>query len=342
MLPNATVGFFQTGKSAHSSDNHVVAKGDFHLSNSSNLALTYTHGRPFRQEPSANLHNDGTFYGFQERGTASFVTGGAAWTSESRFGYNLNDLETIDQFLLEGIAEETPFGRRTPQISSSLGFSTPTGQVWRQHGPTWTLEEKYARHLGKHSVKFGGDFMRIISGRIKLTAPSLQYQGLPDLLANIPSTINVTFGAAPHDGKSFTWGMFAQDDYRITSKLTLNIGARYDYYSNTVVTPLDPANPAAFNNLDGLVDSHFHFGPWRDPNNPYESDRWVNIGPRFGFAYNPDGQGKNGNSWRIRDSVQPADAGARPTISSHKNGPISDLLEQSGSRRQQPGFSGLQ
>ncbi len=290
--PNANTGFFQTGKSSHSRDNHVVAKGDFHLTNNSNLALTYTHGRPFRQEPSADIHNDGTFYGFQERGTASFVTGGSAWTSETRFGYNMNDLETIDQFLLNGIAEETPFGRRTPQIVSTLGFSTPSGQVWRQHGPTWTLEEKYGRHLGKHSLKFGADYMHIVSGRIKLTAPALQFQGLPDLLANVPSTINVTFGAAPHDGKSFTWGLFAQDDYRITSKLTLNIGLRYDYYSNTVVNPLDPKNPAFFNNLDGLLDNQFHFGPWRDPNNPYESDGWVNMGPRFGFAYNPDGNGK--------------------------------------------------
>jgi outer membrane receptor protein involved in Fe transport len=292
LAPAATVGFFQAGKSGHAWDNHFVTKGDFRITKTGNLALTYTHGRPYRQEPSADLHNDGTFRGFQERGTASFVTGGAAWTSETRFGYNMNDLETIDQFLLQGVAEETQFGRRTPQISSSLGFSTPSGQVWRQHGPTWTLEEKYARHVGRHSFKFGVDFMRVIVGRVKLTAPSVQYQGLSDLLANIPSTINITFGAAPHDGYSHTFGFFAQDDWRINSKLTLNIGARYDFYSNTVVSPLDPKNPAQFNNLDGLLDNRFHFGPWRDPNNPYESDGWVNIGPRFGFAYNPDGQGR--------------------------------------------------
>ena len=291
--PGSNVGFFQTGKSGHSRDNHVVAKGDFQLTNASRLALTYTHGRPFRQEPSSDLHNDTIFYGFQERATASFVTGCAAWTSETRFGFNLNDLETIDQFLLEGIAEETQFGRRTPQISASfLGFSTPTGQVWRQHGPTWTLEEKYGRYVGKHALKFGANFMRVICGRIKLTAPSVQYPNMADLLANVPSMINVTFGAAPYDGHSHNWGMFAQDDWRISSKLTLNIGARYDFYSHSVVHPLDPKNPAAFNNLDGLLDNQFRFGPWRDPNNPIESDGWVNIGPRFGFAYNPDGRAK--------------------------------------------------
>jgi outer membrane receptor protein involved in Fe transport len=290
--PDAIVGFYQTGKSGKSKDNHTVAKADFHLTDASNLAVTYTRGRPFRREPAVDLHNDGTFYGFQERGTASFVTSGAAWTSEARFGYNLNDLETIDEFLLNGIPEETQFGRRTPQIVTSLGFSTPTGQVWRQHGPTWTLEEKYARHLGKHSFKFGANFMRSVVGRTKLTAPAVQYQGMADLLANFPSQINITFGAALHDGFSHSFGAFAQDDWRVSSKLTLNLGARYDYYSNTTVKTLDKNNPAELVNLDGLLDNQFHFGPWRDPANPYEPDGWVNIGPRIGFAYNPDGQSK--------------------------------------------------
>ena len=290
--PDAMTGFYQTGKSGKSHDNHTVGKADFHLTNTSNLAVTYTRGRPFRREPAVDLRNDGTFYGFQERGTASFTTSGAAWTSETRFGYNLNDLETIDEFLLNGITEETQFGRRTPQITTSLGFSTPTGQVWRQHGPTWTLEEKYARHRGKHALKFGANFMRSVVGRTKLTAPAVQYQGLADLLANVPSQINVTFGAALHDGFSHSFGFFAQDDWRMTGKLTLNVGARYDYYSNTTVKTLDPKNPAELVNLDGLLDNQFHFGPWRDPNNPYNSDGWVNIAPRFGFAYNPDGQSK--------------------------------------------------
>jgi hypothetical protein len=75
--PDATVGFFQTGKSGQPRDNHAVAKGDFRLSNSSNLAVTYTRGRPFRREPAVDIRNDGTFYGFQERGS-QFVTSGAA------------------------------------------------------------------------------------------------------------------------------------------------------------------------------------------------------------------------------------------------------------------------
>src|SRR5262245_11524462 len=63
--PDAMVGFYQTGKAGNSRDNHTAAKADFHLTDASNLALTYTRGRPFRREPAVDLHNDGTFYGFQ-------------------------------------------------------------------------------------------------------------------------------------------------------------------------------------------------------------------------------------------------------------------------------------
>jgi len=48
------------------------------------------------------IGNDTELHGFQERGTATFVSGGAAWSSETRFGYNLQDLETFDGFLAQG------------------------------------------------------------------------------------------------------------------------------------------------------------------------------------------------------------------------------------------------
>jgi hypothetical protein len=137
-LPNqpyaatADVGFYQDSRTARAHDNHIVTKGDFRLSNYSNLALTWTHGRPNRVEPMYYIGNDTAFRGFQERGTASFVTGRASWTAESRFGYNLQDLETFDGFLAQkgpGV-ENSQFGRRIPAISTrSLSENSASPQV---------------------------------------------------------------------------------------------------------------------------------------------------------------------------------------------------------------------
>ena len=310
-----------------------MAKADFHLTNSSNLAVTYTRGRPFRREPAVDIRNDGTFYGFQERGTASFVTSGAAWTSETRFGYNLNDLETIDEFLLNGIAEETQFGRRTPQIVTSLGFSTPTGQVWRQHGPTWTLEEKYARHMGKHSLKFGANFMRSVVGRTKLTAPAVQYQGMPDLLANVPSQINITFGAALHDGFSHAFGAFAQDDWRVSSKLTVNLGARYDYYLEHHREDAGPEQSCRAGELGRPAGQSVPLWSVARSERPVQLGRLGEYRPPNRIRLQPRRPEQDGDPRRLRRPVQPANAGEHPAGSRDPDGSLPHFPEQGGSSR---------
>lgn len=299
-LPNqaysatADVGFFQDARTARAHDNHIVTKGDIRLSDYSNLALTWTHGRPYRLEPMYYINNDTEFRGFQERGTASFVTGRASWTAESRFGYNLQDLETFDGFLAQKGpgTEKSQYGLRIPAISSSLGFTTASSQIWSQYGPSWTLDQKVSRNIGKHSLKVGGNFIHRTGGRVKVANPTISYIGKPDLLADIPSTINVTFGPNFFNGNSHDIGAFLQDDWRITPKLVINLGLRYDYFSHVVARPMDSNAPASFNNLDGLLNDKFQFGGWRDPDNAYESDKWVNMGPRLGFSYNPDGKSK--------------------------------------------------
>src|SRR5262249_45419269 len=151
--PGADTALYLTAGAQTASDNHVDVKGDIRLTSTSNIALTYTHGRPGLTTPRifTNKSNDQVYHGFTERGTASYVTGGAAWTSETRFGYNLNDMDRTDAYFLQGIPETLPFGGRLPQISYP-GFSTPGAELWLEEGRTWSLEEKYARFVGKHSL----------------------------------------------------------------------------------------------------------------------------------------------------------------------------------------------
>jgi hypothetical protein len=67
---------------------------------------------------------------------------------------------------------------------------------------------------------------------------------------------------------------------------------RYDFYSNVVVKPTGEI-PVAIVNLTPPSDwSKFDFGPPRPFDRPIEHDGWTNLGPRFGFAFNPDGRGK--------------------------------------------------
>jgi len=293
VAPGANVGFFLGASASRAHENHAVIKGDVRLTDSSSLALTYTRMRPFKLQPSFYIGNDRTSSGYEDRGAVSYVTGRAAWTSETRFGYNLTSMDRVDAFwnaLDPNHPERALGGARVPQIKGP-GFSSADSEYFHLGGPIWTLEEKYALVKGVHSLKFGGKWSKRGGGRFDIANSVEQYSNNATLLANSPDSITVNFGNNPFTYRMFELGFFAQDDWRISSKLVVNMGIRYDYFSNFVAKPSTDA-PAGFFNLDGLLDSKFHFGPFRDTSDPFNSDPGINLGPRLGFAYNPDATAK--------------------------------------------------
>ncbi|MBI2690206.1 MAG: TonB-dependent receptor [Acidobacteria bacterium] len=317
-LPNrpfattADVGRFEGAASTKAQDNHAVVKGDIRLTNLSNLALTYTRGRPYRTNENLT-QNARNWLGFQERGTANYIVSGPAWTSETRFGYNFNEVDRNDSYFftaVDGARPEVSFGgRRFPGIQATGLFSTGDAEFNNRYGPLWSLEEKFAKHIGKHSLKFGGILTRRASGRVNLEVPQLRYVDRAELLSNNPSRFQVFFGQPRYLGRNNEIGAFLQDDWRVSPKLVVNLGVRYDFFSKYVAKPEDARESAGFFNLDGLLDNQFHFGPFRDPSRPVENDGWVNLGPRVGFSYNPDGRGRTvirgGHS--VMFGIQPTD-----------------------------------
>jgi hypothetical protein len=147
---------------------------------------------------------------------------------------------------------------------------------------------------GNHAMKFGGDFRRSrfdtlkgdpffgedIFGAIFSSSSDSPGSGLPlaDFLMGYPTTIQ----GAPMiaEGRQFTvfFGGYAQDDWKISPKLTLNLGLRYELYTQ----PIDR------HNLGSLFD--VRTGKFAVPGQNGFSRAMVNgdhtnVGPRLGFAY---------------------------------------------------------
>ncbi len=106
-----------------------------------------------------------------------------------------------------------------------------------------------------------------------------------ELLAGFMGGYSIGSFNGYYDTKNWETGYFAQDDWRITNKLTLNIGLRYDLYT----WPYEVNDHQS--NFDPATGSLVEAGAAGWPRALINTDR-NNIAPRFGFAYDLFGNGK--------------------------------------------------
>jgi hypothetical protein len=290
---NADIGRFVGARNRLRDENHVLGKGEVALMDGGRVGVTYTRMRPFALIPRPNVDgaNDREFRHKQDRVAATFTLARGSWVSESRFGWNKSDMERVDLFFLvqnpKG-PEANLYGGRMGQINVSSLFSTPSTESWDMEGTAYSLDQKVSRSLGQHLFKAGFRFVRQTGSRSNPENPVFRYSNKADLLANIPSEVRPTFGAPPHESHMDEIGGFIQDDWRLGSRLVLNLGLRYDYYATVKLTPTSDV-PVQIVNFNAPTDLRkMDFGSLRDALDPYEPDGWVNLGPRAGFAWTLD------------------------------------------------------
>ncbi len=183
---------------------------------------------------------------------------------------------------------------------------------------TWTK--------GRHTLKFGGEYKRQ-----ELDAPyfdafpngEIFYLGFSgnvfeDFLAGLSGLSVIGSGTNSIHNRANDFSAFVQDDWKVTPRLTLNLGLRYDYFGPTTETDgrfvgFDPSKavttplllpglgldcPAVPSTCGSVVTGGFvQAGNGNLPGFPKGSDGLVNsnyknFGPRLGFAYQVTDNGK--------------------------------------------------
>jgi Carboxypeptidase regulatory-like domain/TonB dependent receptor len=231
---------------------------------------------------------------------------GSALVNDFRFGYSrpfyafLNAFNKIPQAQQLGIVN----ANRSPQLGGTPligGFNTEL-EFTGDGGPFIVPQSSYqfadtlAWTHGKHSVRFGANIIRrdvsyFISdfrgkGFFNIGPGTGDFTGyeVSELLAGFIDNYTVS---VPNniDTRSGETGYFGQDDWKVSRRLTLNLGLRYDLYtppyeltnqwSNFSVTTGRLLRAGVNGNSRGLV--------------PTEKADWA---PRIGFAYDLNGRGK--------------------------------------------------
>jgi hypothetical protein len=137
-----------------------------------------------------------------------------------------------------------------PGINVTQGSQTTLGKgnYWFQEPKSFNIESKMSKNSGKHYYKFGGEYRREnvlafrprfatfnITGALTnatFNAPNLATSGdgwATLLLGAIDQNSNVA-SIPTQRPQSNMIGLFFHDDYKITQKLSLNLGLRYEYF----------------------------------------------------------------------------------------------------------------
>lgn len=254
-------------------DNHAIVKSDYLLNSANRMTVRYLRFRPNRLQPTLlKLPYNRLQSGATESIGGSFFHTRAAWSSETRYGWSKNDLDRIDG--------DVEVGRRgDPAISApAAGINAGFNELFSKRGSSNTVEEILALTRGRHSLKAGGIYQRQTISRLGFQSANFMYSTANSFLANIPDQIAI-YGFDDFFIPRTQLGFLVQDDFRVSSRLMLNLGLRYDYW--TVIKE----KSRNLYNRDGV------FGPFRPPDSVTEADR-NNFAPRIGFAYKLDQEGK--------------------------------------------------
>lgn len=154
---------------------------------------------------------------------------------------------------------------------------------------TYTYKDVATKVLGPHTVKFGGELTRLyyLQACEGCALPSYNFYNIWDFLNDAPHSESANVDPATgiptagrQDQRENLWGFFAQDDYKLRSNLTLNLGLRWSYFGplyskeNNMYRAVPGAGTAFLTGLNVVKANG-----WNAQKN--------NFSPNVGFAWSP-------------------------------------------------------
>src|SRR5882672_1300108 len=245
--------------------NQFDIRGDHTISTKLTLFGRYSYAKTnfFRPAPRPGL-SEGSFN--DTFGTADLksqaIAAGLVWVlsptmvSDTRFGYAMGDFFQLPPNFGSGCPQELIGLKNAPSDPAICGgipvFNFPGGTLQRigrttsvpqfQTPRSLNVRESVSWSHGAHALRFGGELLNVETGIRDISSLLGQFNftgrftgvngrwenSLADLLLGFPTRYqqdsDTTFNVYQH-----MYFVFVQDDWKITRKLTLNLGIRYEF-----------------------------------------------------------------------------------------------------------------
>lgn len=219
------------------------------------------------------LHNGGA--NKEGYGDLNAKYGIAGVNAEGLLGLNFSNRTFTSSIGNQNIGTQQMFANTTYHFADNLTYVRGRhmmkmgGQVLRQQMNTF-----YAGNNGRTGfMTYTGRFTGASSATVDGWSDADFFLGLPETLGR-----GLQSGTWGH--RKTIWGAYFQDDWRMNSKLTFNLGLRWEYHTPLVEVADRQSNFSPFSGELLLAGKN---GNSRALYEPYRKD----FQPRFGFAYTP-------------------------------------------------------
>src|SRR3984893_5206772 len=293
--PNDTQGtFVSLNYPNENSSKNALGKVDYHINDHNALTGSYFFGNDtivgmdffellpqFRTKVHSRAQDVSAHWAWTPTST---------WANELRGGYTHYVLQILPADI--GFPYKINTGLSNPLLSGIPDIRiSPFSQLGSFHnfpkivGPdkVYDIIDQVSHLRGKHAFKFGGEIRddQVHQATFRAGRGRIRFDDLESFLAGTPGSTTFLAGDPTRNITQWLYAVYAQDDWRITPRVTLNLGFRYELQGV----------PKEANNLFGNWEPAVGFEQvGKNIGSIYKGDH-KNFSPRLGVAWDVTGHG---------------------------------------------------
>jgi hypothetical protein len=281
------------------SSKNALGKIDYHINDKNTIGGSYFFGNDTLLAMDSNTETQPDFRTnihsrAQTVSTHYAWTPNSTWANELRGGFTHYFLDISPDNV--NVAYEITTGLSNPLLGGIPNLRVgPFSELGGFHnfpkivGPdkVWDFIDQVSYLRGKHTIKFGGEVRTDLVHQATYRAGRgrIKFDNLEDFLAGVIDPNNgaqLLAGDPTRNMKQWLFAGYAQDDWRLTPRITVNVGLRYEYQGV----------PSEANNLLGNWEPNVGFEQvGKNISSIYNPDH-RNFSPRLGIAWDVTGKGE--------------------------------------------------
>jgi hypothetical protein len=270
-----------------SSDDEQLLRGDYQATTKDRFYLRYLYQNAPTQVSGGTV-STGNYYNTTDKihsiGADYTRTFSPNWVNQLRYGFQQSTITFGDGGYPGCDDANLTQCPSSITISSYAGYGQPNNIPQGRIVKATQAQDNANWSFHAHQMTFGGEFDYQNSPNVFLpnTSGTFAFTSINNALAGSGS-LSLANGNPNIPFKEPDWALYYQDDWKVNATLTLNLGLRWEYFSQSINLLHDASvarqtgpNPIWLTTL-----------PLSQTTFPYVPENYKNFQPRVGFAYNP-------------------------------------------------------